>query len=45
MKIITKNDRIILIGKAWEIREKLKEYNQSFETVKQWIDSIQQRKT
>ncbi|TMU86681.1 Z-ring formation inhibitor MciZ [Bacillus sp. BHET2] len=39
MKVITEQNRIILVGKAWEIKAKLKEYNQSFVTVKEWIES------
>ncbi|MEI2665122.1 Z-ring formation inhibitor MciZ [Rossellomorea sp. LJF3] len=39
MKVITEKDRIILVGKAWEIKAKLKEYNQTYVTVKEWIDA------
>lgn len=38
MKIVIGKNRITLVGKAWEIREKLKEYGRSFQTVQQWID-------
>ncbi|KAA0560947.1 Z-ring formation inhibitor MciZ [Bacillus sp. CH30_1T] len=39
MKVIAENDRIILVGKAWEIKEKLKQYNQTYATVKEWIEA------
>ncbi|WP_341356563.1 Z-ring formation inhibitor MciZ [Rossellomorea sp. y25] len=39
MKVIAEKDRIILVGKAWEIREKLKQYNQIYSTVKEWIEA------
>ncbi|MBM7584429.1 hypothetical protein JOC86_000966 [Bacillus pakistanensis] len=37
MKIILHEKRIILVGKAWEIREKLKQYGQQYEHVAEWI--------
>ncbi|MBN8190827.1 Z-ring formation inhibitor MciZ [Bacillus sp. NTK074B] len=39
MKVIVEKDRIILVGKAWEIKEKLKQYNQHYATVKEWIEA------
>ncbi|KPL59706.1 Z-ring formation inhibitor MciZ [Rossellomorea vietnamensis] len=39
MKVIAEKDRIILVGKAWEIKAKLKEYNHTYSTVKEWIDA------
>jgi Mother cell inhibitor of FtsZ len=39
LKVIAEKDRIILVGKAWEIREKLKQYNQTYSTVKEWIEA------
>ncbi|MCA1058247.1 Z-ring formation inhibitor MciZ [Rossellomorea aquimaris] len=39
MKVIAEKDRIILVGKAWEIKAKLKQYSQHFSTVKEWIES------
>ncbi|KZZ86150.1 MULTISPECIES: Z-ring formation inhibitor MciZ [Bacillaceae] len=38
MKIYKLEKGIILVGKAWEIRMKLKEYSKQFTTVKEWID-------
>jgi translation initiation factor 2 beta subunit (eIF-2beta)/eIF-5 len=39
LKVIAEKDRIILVGKAWEIKAKLKEYNQTYVTVKEWIEA------
>ncbi|MFD1777237.1 Z-ring formation inhibitor MciZ [Fredinandcohnia salidurans] len=38
MKIVIGENRVALVGKAWEIREKLKEYSRSYRTVQEWID-------
>ncbi|MTH52265.1 Z-ring formation inhibitor MciZ [Bacillus mangrovi] len=38
MKIYKLEKGIILTGKAWEIRMKLKEYGKKYKTVKEWID-------
>ncbi|MDQ0225018.1 hypothetical protein J2S02_001347 [Metabacillus niabensis] len=37
MKIYRMEDRIILTGKAWEIRAKLKEYSEVYSRVQEWI--------
>ncbi|MFT4413262.1 Z-ring formation inhibitor MciZ [Fredinandcohnia humi] len=39
MKIVIRPNSITMVGKAWEIRAKLKEYSRSFETIQQWIDN------
>lgn len=39
MKIYRLPNRIVLSGKAWEIRAKLKEYGKTFQLVKDWIRS------
>lgn len=39
MQIHIETNKIILVGKAWEIREKLKEYSRTYHTVSQWIDA------
>ena len=46
MKIHLLPNGFIMVGKAWEIRAKLKEYNRSFETVEQWVNAhnIEKRK-
>jgi hypothetical protein len=37
MKIYRLDKGIVLIGKAWEIRMKLKEYHRTYATVSEWI--------
>jgi Mother cell inhibitor of FtsZ len=37
LKIYRLEKGIVLVGKAWEIRAKLKEYSQSFVTVNDWL--------
>jgi hypothetical protein len=37
LKIYRLEKGIVLVGKAWEIRAKLREYNRSFRTVKDWL--------
>ncbi|MFN2745492.1 MULTISPECIES: Z-ring formation inhibitor MciZ [Bacillus] len=37
MKIYRLADRIVMSGKAWEIRAKLKEYGRMYEYVREWI--------
>ncbi|MFS0863465.1 Z-ring formation inhibitor MciZ [Fredinandcohnia sp. 179-A 10B2 NHS] len=39
MKIVIRENSITMVGKAWEIRAKLKEYSRKFKTVQQWIES------
>ncbi|MBM7701644.1 Z-ring formation inhibitor MciZ [Metabacillus iocasae] len=43
MKVYVQEKQIILIGKAWEIRQKLKEYSQHFEYMDEWIEHIHQK--
>ncbi|MEK5441964.1 Z-ring formation inhibitor MciZ [Fredinandcohnia sp. FSL W7-1320] len=38
MKIVIGENRVALVGKAWEIRAKLKEYSRSYRTVQEWIN-------
>ncbi|MCA1054717.1 Z-ring formation inhibitor MciZ [Rossellomorea aquimaris] len=40
MQIIVEKDRIILAGKAWEVKAKLKEYGKKYGTVKEWTASF-----
>ncbi|KAA0550355.1 Z-ring formation inhibitor MciZ [Bacillus sp. BGMRC 2118] len=37
MKIYIKESSIALVGKSWEIREKLKEYSKDYVTISDWI--------
>ncbi|WP_453995252.1 Z-ring formation inhibitor MciZ [Bacillus nitroreducens] len=38
MKIVIGENRVVMVGKAWEIRTILKDYSRSFETVQEWIN-------
>jgi hypothetical protein len=38
MKIYMMDKGIVLCGKAWEIKAKLKEYNREFYYVKDWVN-------
>jgi hypothetical protein len=38
MKVYVHEKGVIMVGKVWEIKQKLLEYNKQFKTVKQWID-------
>lgn len=40
MKANVMKNRIILSGKAWEIREKLKEYSRDYVYVTDWIEAV-----
>jgi len=40
LEILVDKDRVILKGKAWEIRRKLKEYSLRFDTVHDWIKAM-----
>ena len=40
MKIYVHQNGVTLVGKAWEIKEKLKTYGKSYAYVKEWIDDI-----
>ncbi|TYR82517.1 Z-ring formation inhibitor MciZ [Priestia megaterium] len=40
MKVYVDDKQIILVGKAWEIRQKLREYSHQFEYVQQWTAAI-----
>ncbi|MED4017205.1 Z-ring formation inhibitor MciZ [Sutcliffiella cohnii] len=44
MKVYVRPNNIVLVGKAWEIRHQLKEYNKEFDTVLQWITFLQKQK-
>jgi hypothetical protein len=39
MKVFVHEKGFILVGKAWEIKQKLIEYRKQFETVKAWVNS------
>lgn len=39
MKIHVHEKGILIVGKAWEVREKLKEYSKNYYLLKDWIYS------
>lgn len=39
MKIYVHEKGVTLVGKAWEIREKLKEYSKDYYLLKEWVYS------
>lgn len=39
MKVYVHNRGIILTGKSWEVREKLKQYSRQYVLVKDWVES------
>jgi len=45
MKLYVHKKGIILVGKAWEIREKLIEYQQHYDGLQDWIQSIPKEKS
>jgi hypothetical protein len=43
MKVYVHDKGIIIFGKAWEVLQKLKEYNKDYVTVTEWIDKVNQK--
>jgi hypothetical protein len=43
MKVYVHEKGIILVGKGWEVIQKLKEYNKEYLTVSEWIDQVKQK--
>lgn len=43
MKLYVHEKGITMAGKAWEIREKLKEYNQHYYYLQEWIQNIHKK--
>ncbi|MCM3724481.1 Z-ring formation inhibitor MciZ [Neobacillus cucumis] len=44
MKVYIHEQGIILVGKTWEILQKLKEYNKDYVLVSEWVQDISQKK-
>ena len=44
MKVWVSDNQIILSGKAWEVKAKLKEYGNHYLYVKDWIQAVRQIK-
>lgn len=40
MKVYVYENGIIMSGKAWEIQQKLKQYQTDYTLVKDWIDAV-----
>ncbi|SDM47884.1 Z-ring formation inhibitor MciZ [Bacillus sp. OK048] len=40
MKVYVHDKGIILVGKGWEITQKLKEYTKEYSTVSEWVEKI-----
>lgn len=40
MKIYIHTQGVRMAGKAWEIEAKLREAKKSFQTVRQWVDTV-----
>ncbi|WP_223591550.1 Z-ring formation inhibitor MciZ [Neobacillus bataviensis] len=43
MKVVVHEKGIILVGKGWEILQKLKEYNKDYTFVSEWVQNIAQK--
>ncbi|HEY2419928.1 MAG TPA: Z-ring formation inhibitor MciZ [Neobacillus sp.] len=43
MKVYAHEKGIILVGKGWEVLQKLKEYNKDYLTVSAWIQNVAQK--
>lgn len=43
MKVYVHEKGIILVGKGWEVLQKLKEYNKDYVTVSDWVQKIIQK--
>jgi hypothetical protein len=43
MKVYVHENGIILVGKGWEILQKLKAYNRDYVTVCEWIQNVTQK--
>lgn len=42
MQVYVRPDSIVMVGKAWEIRSKLKEYAKKHGTVQEWIAHLKE---
>ncbi|MEH7306210.1 Z-ring formation inhibitor MciZ [Neobacillus drentensis] len=40
MKVYVHKKGIILVGKGWEVLQKLKEYNKDSLTVSEWVEKV-----
>ena len=43
MKVYVHGKEIIVVGKGWEVLQKLKEYNKEYVLVTDWIQNVNQK--
>ncbi len=43
MKVCVHEKGIVLVGKGWEIIQKLKEYNKDYVTISEWVQKAAQK--
>ena len=43
MKVYAHEKGIVLVGKGWEIVQKLKAYNKEFHLVTEWVQNVSQK--
>lgn len=44
MKLIVHEKGIVLVGKGWEVLQKLKEYHKDYVHVSDWVQNVNQNK-
>ena len=44
MKVYILPNRVTLVGKAWQIRHKLKQYSKEYTTVQEWITATKSKR-
>jgi hypothetical protein len=40
MKIYVHDKGFVLVGKAWEIKRKIKEYRRKYEMLQDWVEDV-----
>jgi hypothetical protein len=43
MKLFVHEKGIVLVGKGWEVLQKLKEYNKDYLNVADWVQNVKQK--
>ncbi|MGG1399579.1 Z-ring formation inhibitor MciZ [Bacillus salipaludis] len=43
MKVYVHEKGVLLVGKGWEVLQKLKEYNKEFVYVSDWLKNVSQK--
>lgn len=44
MKVYVGRNKLLLVGKCWEVKQKLKQYSARYEYIQQWIDDCNKTK-